>query len=189
MSEQKDREKRFVEELQHLLQSHNYKSIHSKIEDLKFSGKAGILPYLLDLLCGDCPESIKQDVLTLVGDLKLQACSEIIAEYIKKRKAGAYLSQLIASCWQSSLDFSGNLAIFTDCFVTENYQTALESFTLIEEMLWRTKADLILSCKQMLIERISEISTEKLTLYHELIKLLDEQKTASQEDFPDLYLN
>jgi hypothetical protein len=189
MSENKNQEKKIIDELRHAIHTNNYRVVHSMIEEIRTTGKVSYLPYLLDLLTTGCPESIKQDVLLLVGDLKLQECADTITGYIKNNKAGTHLAQLIASCWQSSLDFSNFLEIFTDCFITENYQTALESFTVIEEMLWRTKPELIASCRHILIDRVSEISAEKLPLYNELVKLLDTGRTAVQEDYPDLYLN
>jgi hypothetical protein len=189
MSENKHIDKRVSEEAQQILRSHNYKNVPLKIEEIKSKGKVSILPLLLDLLSGDAPDNIKQDVIMLIADLKKQECSSIVAEYIEKRSVGNYLSSLIASCWQSSLDYSNYLKIFTDCFITENYQTALESFTVIEEMLWRTNPDMIDSCRQMLINRSKEIASQKLLLYNELVKLLKLKRTASKEDFPDLFTN
>jgi hypothetical protein len=189
MSGEKNQEKKFVGETRQALQSHDYKKVHLKIEELKSTGKVSILPFLLDLLDSDCPELIKNDVIVLAGDLKYQGGVPVIVEYIRNRKAGIYLSQLIASCWQSSLDFSHDLEVFTDCFIVEDYQTALESFTVIEEMLWRAESQLVDSCKQMLMERINEVAPDKMTLYNELIKILEKSRTASAEDYPDLYPN
>ncbi len=189
MSENTNKEKKVIDEIRHALEMRNYKAVHHKIEELKTSGKESILPGLLDLLVTDCPESIKQDILTLTNELKHQGCVPIIIDYISNRKVGEYLSKLIESCWQSSLDFSNYLEVFADCFVTGNYQTALESFTVIEEMLWRSNAETIESCRHFLMNKLSEVATDKKTLFNELIKLLDEGRTANTEDFPDLYLN
>jgi len=189
MNDKKDQEKKVIVGIQHALNAHDYKSIHTKIEELKTTGKPGILPYLLDLLNTDCPETIKQDVLLLTGDLKDQGCVQILVDYIRNRKVGGHISQLIAACWQSSLDFSDELETFAESFVAGNYQTALESFTVIEEMLWRAKLETISSNRLFLAGRVSEIDPEKMALFNELLKILGEGKTANSEDYPDLYLN
>jgi hypothetical protein len=189
MSKQKDTDKNFILETRQALQSNDYHTINIKIQELKTTGKPSILPYLLDLLNSPCPDTIKQEVLLLVGDLKDQGCVEVLVGYIKMKKAGVYLSQLIASCWQSSLDFSAHLNIFAECFITGDYQTSLESFTVIEEMLWRCKAETIMSCLQILENRASEIKNEKKALFEELLKILEEGRTANSDEYPDLYLN
>jgi hypothetical protein len=186
MSENKEQEKKIIAEIQHVLQSHNYKRVHAKIEEIKTTGRPGIMPYLLDLLNTGCPEEIKQEVLLLISDLKDQGCVQILVDYIRNKKVGEYLSQLIASCWQSSLDFSNDIETFADCFITGNYQTALESFTVIEEMIWRLKAETILSCRLYLVNRTSEVGQEKMALFNELLKLLDEGRTANSEDYPEI---
>jgi hypothetical protein len=189
ISEMKDQDKNMIDGIQKAVNKHNYAKIHAKIDEIKSTGKPAILPYLLDLLNSDCPETIKQDVLLLTGDLKNQSCVQILVDYITNRKVGDHLNQLIAACWQSSLDFSNYLEAFAECFVREDYQTALEAFTVIEEMLWRTKASLLLSCREYLLGKSSEIAGEKEALFKELLKILDEGRTASSEEFPDLYAN
>jgi hypothetical protein len=189
MTKQKDGDKNFIMETRQVLQSNDYNTINLKIQELKRTGRPSILHYLLDLINSDCPDTIKQEVLVLVGDLKDQGCADILVGYIQMKKAGTYLSQLIASCWQSSLDFSAYLNVFAECFITGDYQTSLESFTVIEEMLWRSKPESITSCIQILESRESEIKKEKKPLYDELLKILEEGRTANSEEYPDLYLN
>jgi hypothetical protein len=189
MDDKKDKEKKFIDETKQALQSHNYRNVHMKIEELKATGKVSILPYLLDLLNTDYPESIKQEVLLLAGDLKYQGCVQVLIDYIRNRKVGKYLTQLIASCWQSSLDFSDYLEVFAECFIAGDYQTALESFTVIEEMLWRSKVDTITACRTYLESRSLEVEREKQPLFDELLKLLDDGRTANSDDYPDLYMN
>ena len=54
-------------------------------------------------------------------------------------------------------------------------------------MLWKTSEKSVSECKNILREHENEVDEEKTPLYHELIKLLTEQKSQNREDFPEMY--
>jgi hypothetical protein len=100
---------------------------------------------------------------------------------------GNYIGDVISSCWQSRLDFHAHLNTFATCFLYSDYQTSLEAFTVIEEMLWKSSNNQIESCKEILMKNDSKISDEKQPLYKELIKVIDQGKSNNQDMYPDLY--
>jgi hypothetical protein len=68
-----------------------------------------------------------------MNDLKDQSvCSEIITE-IKRPFMKETIAMLVASCWQSGLDYSGYCREMAEIFIKSDYVTALECFTVIEE--------------------------------------------------------
>ncbi len=169
------------------LSSSNSTIVLKKLNELKSTGNVSILSLILDLLSTSNSEAIKREVLIFVGQLKDQNCVPIVVEYIQSGKAGKDRAGLISACWQSGLDFSKYLTVFADDFITGDYQIALESFTVIEEMLWQTTNEMIQDCRQYLIDRQGKLQTEKQLLFKELIKVLDEGISHNAEDFPEFY--
>jgi hypothetical protein len=165
-------EQRFVKETAEQLSSTLDLRVIKKIHELKSNGKPIVLPLILDLLLKSRSDAVKNEVLILIGQLKDQACVPIIVTYVNFEKAGAHLANLISACWQSDLDFSKHLILFVDSFITGDYQVALEAFTVIEESLWRSTPEAITECHKYLSNRKEEIETEKILLFHELIKVL-----------------
>jgi hypothetical protein len=180
-------EKKFIQETKAALNSKDEKSVHTKLRELKESGNVYILPYMLDLLATSNSQVIIQEVLNIIKDLREPKCVPVIVDYIEKNKVGNHIGDIISSCWQSRLDFHSYLNTFAICFLHGDYQTSLEAFTVIEEMLWKSTEEQILSCREILVDNVGEISEEKQPLYRELIKILDEGKSENSEMYPDLY--
>ena len=180
-------ERKFILETKATLKSNDNKRILTKLRELKVSGNENILPFILDLLEISNSEDIIKEVLNFIRDLKDQKCVPVIIKYIDNRKVGDQLGEIISSCWQSRLDFHEYLNSFATCFLHGDYQTSLEAFTLIEEMLWKSTDKQIQSCRKVLLDNEREISEEKKPLYNELIKVLDEGRSANSELYPDIY--
>lgn len=181
-------EKKFVLETRTVLQSGEIGRIRAKIHDLKTSGRAAILPLVLDLLTRpNEEEEIIQDVIQLLCDLKEQSCAPVIIDYIRTRNMGDHLAGVLSACWQSRLDFSDYLPVFVDCFIKGNYRESLEAFTVIEEMLWKTKPEIAIESILELEKNQKQIDKEKMPLYRELIKVLNDGESYNRKDYPDIY--
>jgi hypothetical protein len=182
-------EKKFILETKIALRSKNDKQIIAKLRELKEIGNVNIFPFILELLESSNSADIIEEVLGIIRDLRDQRCVPVIVEYIEKNKTGVHLGGVISSCWQSRLDFHAYLNSFATPFIYGDYQTALEAFTVIEEMLWKSSDSQIMACRNILVENSHVITAEKKPLYHELIKVLDEGKSNNADNYPDLYEN
>ncbi len=181
-------QKKFILETRAVLQSGQVRAILGKLKELKSTGHAIILPYILDLLLPSAAEEdIAKEVLQLLCDLKEQDCAPVIAGYIREKDFGENLAGVLSSCWQSRLNFAEHLPVFVECFIKGDYQESLEAFTVVEEMLWQTKAETVEICRKMLVEAENTITKEKHPLFLELIKVLDSGESANREDYPDVY--
>jgi hypothetical protein len=179
--------KQFFKDAAEKLSSANSTIVLRKLSELKSTGNVTILRLILDLLSKSQPDAVIREVIAFIGQLKDQHGAQTVAEFVQSGKAGKSQSELISACWQSGLDFSNYLTIFADSFVSGNYQIALESFTVIEETLWKATEGMILECKQYLIDRQEKINTEKQLLYKELLKVLDEGTSHNAEDYPEFF--
>jgi len=169
---QSENEKKYIATTKAALASKDSKSVIAKIRELKINGKTSILYCVLDLLKSEQIEEIKVEIFNLISNLRDKDSVPIIVDYIKQLKGSDNLSQLIATCWQSQLDYSDYLETFADCFITGTYQDAIESFTVIEEMIIFSDGAKIEDCRLYLLNRQAEVNKEKQSLFIELIKIL-----------------
>jgi hypothetical protein len=180
-------EKKFIEATRKELQSADKKKVLSKIRELKSTGNVNILHLLLNLLNDNDSQEVKQAVISLVGDLREQACVPVIMDFINQNNQADFATDLVAACWQSRLNFSNHLDTVAECFVIGDYQMALESFTLIEESLWQSGDEHIHNCRHYLVNNVDDISNEKKPLFNELIHVLESGKSQNSDEYPELY--
>ena len=161
-------------ELEHILSSENFVRITRAIQQLRddppFVGAIGLLVTCYD---GSDNNSVKRLIKEFLNDLKDQtSCSEVMAELKKDLKPGT-LSMLVSSCWQSGLNYAGYSGDFAGLFLSGDYLTALECFTVIEssaENLSQAEKDAII---KILREGSQTGISEKKALVLELISVLE----------------
>jgi hypothetical protein len=161
-------------ELEHILNKENFVRISATIKMLRdespFAGAIGLLVAHYDKSDNS---SIKRLIREFLNDLKYQAsCSEIIDETRKDIKPDT-LRMLVSSCWQSGLDYADYSSDFAGLFLTGDYMTAIECFTVIESSVHKmTRAK-----KNEIIKTIREgspaVISEKTALALELISVLE----------------
>jgi len=162
-------------ELEHILNRDNFVKISSAIKALRdespFGGAIGLLVSFYDRTDN---HSIKRLIEEFLNDLKDQnSCREVVDELGKSLKPET-LRMLVASCWQSGLDYSGFVSDFAELFVSGDFATAIECFTVIESSSGHlTKAEKAALVGQ-LKKNASGVSGEKTALAMELLYFLEQ---------------
>lgn len=162
-------------ELEHILSKGNFVKINEAIKKLRdaspFSGAIGLLSSHYESTGN---QQIKELIAGFLNDLKDQSlCGEVVDE-IKKEFTWPTRSMLIASCWQSGLNYSGYMGDFAEMFISGDYATALECFTVIESSSGHlSKADKN-SLIRLLKDNASKVSGEKTALAMELLYFLEQ---------------
>ena len=117
-------------------------------------------------------QPVRKSVEEFINDIKDQsACNEIITEINKPWKPET-LRMLVASCWQSGIDYSEFLHNLAIIFATSDYLTAIECFTVIEESSEQITDDKLLELTKIIKEGSLNESEDKKKLSLELIKVL-----------------
>jgi hypothetical protein len=134
-----------------------------------FEGAIGLLASFYDKTEDN---SVRKIIEGFMNDLKDQSVrGEIITE-IRKPFKQSTISMLVASCWQSGLNYSEYSDDLVKIFLKSDYITALECLTVIEESVH----ELSLAKRNEIINFIQEYpvqsSNEKTGLTHELISIL-----------------
>lgn len=155
-------------------ESANTNLIIRTLYEVRNSGSVKILPVLLKMINNSSASEVNDEIIRLVSELKSPEAVPIIARSLKENDFGDYQNALVAACWQSGLDFSSHLKVFAELFIRGDYRTALEAFTVIEESLGNASEDEINSCIHFLKESESRVSEDKLPLYWELQKVVED---------------
>lgn len=138
-------------------------------EEEPFEGAIGLLASCYN---GNEAPEVRKAIKGFMNDLKdKELRSEVMSE-VKKSWKHETISMLVASCWQSGLDYSAFSAVLAEAFLKGDYQTAVECFTVIEEsvpLLSKKEKDEII---KVLDESRSHQSDEKKSLAAELISVL-----------------
>ena len=161
-------------ELEHILSRDNFVKISESIRILRnetpFSGAIGLLVAYYNE-SGNIP--VKRLISDFLNDLKEQSlCGEVVAE-IKKDIKPETLRMLVSSCWQSGLNYSGYTSDFADLFISGDYMTAIECFTVIESSVQNLTGPEKVSLIKQIREGASGNIGEKKALALELISVLE----------------
>jgi hypothetical protein len=167
------RSEKKLKELSSLLNKDNNNLIIEAIgllrEEQPFEGAIGLLAAYYNRTDNN---TIRKAIENFMNDLKDQTvCTEVIAEINKQWKHNT-ISMLVASCWQSGLNYSDYSPDFVKIFLKGDYVTAIETLTVIEEMVNKLSQ----AKKYELIKIINESPVfsinEKSELRNELIAIL-----------------
>jgi hypothetical protein len=168
MSKENKKNKELVEKLN----SGNNNLIFEALKEIKKEGTISIIPHLFDLINENTSDIIKKDIVGLICDIKVQSAAPLLVDAILTRKFGEYTSDVISIFWQSRLDFSKYLPVFVRIFIKEDYQTALEAFTVVEGAIPNMSIEIQKECIDILKTAEESITHMKRPLYEELIKVI-----------------
>ncbi|MDX2414472.1 MAG: hypothetical protein QNK33_04715 [Bacteroidales bacterium] len=132
----------------------------------------GIILLLKDIM-EDCDnDQVLTELTSFLNDLKDQSLATEVIEAIETTKSDLVQQKLIASCWQSGLDYSGHLDHFIDYSIKLSYLATLECYSVIEE--WANEADENSKTiwRKSLQLSLNDQSKEKKNLIKAIISLL-----------------
>jgi hypothetical protein len=135
-----------------------------------FEGAIALLASFYDQ-CTEKP--LLKTIEGFFNDVKDKAARAEVINEIRKPWKHNTISMLVASCWQSGLDYSDYLADFVRTFLKADYATSIECMTVIEESVQnstRAGKDEIIN---IILESPQAFMNEKNVLVHELMAILE----------------
>jgi hypothetical protein len=155
------------------LASANAEKVIDTIEKLRDSAIIEVVPDLVELLHTSRNPEVKSELVALLNDLKKQESAAFVVESIKNKKYINELDILVASCWQSGLNYNEYIGDFINVLIQSSFQVAFEAFTVIENNLEGLSPENSLKYTDRLKLAINEISADKKALVVELIKMFE----------------
>jgi len=168
------RSEKKLNDLTLILNKGNNKSIAEAIELLRNEQPfEGAIELLTSLYNRTEDLSVRKTIEGFMNDLKDQtACKEVINE-IRKDLKPETISMLVASCWQSGLDYSEYSADFARTFLKSDYVGAVECLTVIEESSEDLTSDKKEEIKKIIADNPISPRNEIVVLIAELLSILD----------------
>jgi len=146
--------------------------IMTAIREIGHHGNIRMLPYLFKLMKPSTHEIIRQGIIMLISEIKVQEAAPYVVAALEHAQLGNDFTPLVAACWQSSLDFSEHIPVFIRIFMDGDYQTSVEAFSVIEESIMNASPDMQKKCIKMLDGFSENVSKEKYPLFRELVKVV-----------------
>ena len=167
-----DQEKKYYNEIAARLRSENKTEVLDAIKELRHTGTPKHIPLIIALFNKKTASEVRESVHRFLSDLKSQEVVPVLVQEIEKGDFGEDLPQIMADCWESGLNFSNHLPVFTEIFITGNYQTSLEAFTVIEYSLHDANTQIKEESIRLLEDKKEMIAEDKNSLYTELLRIL-----------------
>jgi hypothetical protein len=157
------------------LESSDISTVITAIHEIKNSGSVNILPVLFKMINRNTDVTVRTEIFSLLSEIRSKEAVPIIVEAMEMNDYGDYLPSFLAACWMSGLDFSRYLCFFSNLFIREDYQSAIEAFTVIEESLPHATDIEIAACIHFLKDADCMVNDAKMPLYKELRKVVEGQ--------------
>jgi hypothetical protein len=122
------------QEILRKLESSRRELVDQAIEEIKATGDPGVLPALVGMLARAREAYLVSHLTTLLADVKEEGLAALLAGQLAAEEPGEGRANLLRVCWESSLDFSGYLEVFARLLLDEDFVTALEASTVIENL-------------------------------------------------------
>ncbi len=152
------------QEIKDRLHSGRQEVILETIKKLRHSGNRDIIPEIIDLISSDFSDEVTNACAGLLNDLKDKKSAGMIPEAILQNRHRKNLDRIVASCWQNGLDYSPYIDLFIDLVIEEDFMTALESFSVVEQNIHALSVEEREIKAAYLQGRISETDSEKSLL-------------------------
>jgi hypothetical protein len=156
-----------------ILRSGNTTAIVDTIHEIRMKGSITILPELFDLLLVSENEEIIRACSSLMNDLKNKESVQYLVTALKNDKYKPVRQIMVSACWQNGLDYHGDVQLFAEIFLSDDYPTAIEAFTVIENSLGELDDSEILLLTDKLNRGINLAKKDKRDLIRDLLTVIN----------------
>lgn len=143
----------------------------SALQRVKEIGNKAYLPLLFELLMANSEVEIQKEIKNILANLKDKEAVPVLAEALQEKKYQTIRKDLTTACWQNGLDFSLFMEVFIDIIVDEEFDTAFEAFTVIENFEHFPPSEIHEKLKIIMASALRRTSEQKQYLLEELLKM------------------
>ncbi len=156
------------------LMSKDEQVIIQAVEFIHEKGNVDYIPHLVFCYTNNASGDVKKKITNLLNDIKDARVAPVMVEMLKKHNPDEVTSMLLTACWSSGIDYAPFLPVFCDMVISEDYMTAFEALTVIDNMEGKPETALIKSCLEKAKQAaISDKGPKKRPIYTELVAVLE----------------
>lgn len=165
------------------LGSNDIEQVVEAIERIKTEGDLSIIPELLDILLLCKEPVIITNITSLLSDIKDSGFKTILMEKLIQASNNSEKSNLLRICWESAIDFSEYIDVFLDILLKDDFISALEASTVIENLSDNLPEEKIKGA----IEQIKALPADddKAFLFESVLSRLEEMLVSQKEKEDD----
>ncbi|MDA3823588.1 MAG: hypothetical protein PF450_13395 [Bacteroidales bacterium] len=136
MEENKEEQKIKAQEVQKnqisILRSGNSKAILSTLEEIRNEGPISVLPEIFELMLITEDKELISACLALLSDLKSSDAVPVLITALQDKNYIPIRHLITSACWQNGLDYHENIHVFSKIIQEDDFLTAIEAFTVVE---------------------------------------------------------
>jgi hypothetical protein len=155
------------------LNSDKENTVLRTIQTLRNTGSIHYIPEILRVLSSSDNENIEKELVRFLADIKDPGAIPFIIRGLKDKDLRNARAPIISACWQSSLDYRNELPLFVKIFLEEDYTTAIECFSVIEEAAMEMESESVADVRELVMDGLDQVSEDKKPLARELIRSLE----------------
>lgn len=142
------------------------------IDEISENGNSDYLPALIDILNSHKSDTVKNNIIKILSEVKQTNAVPIIINAIENPKLSNIKETLVRVCWENGLDYTNYFSTFIDLLINGDYMTAFEAYTVIDS----TEGTISKTSSQQYIEQLKDalpsVGEERQTLIHHIIQFL-----------------
>ncbi len=147
-------------------------TVVSALEEIKVRGNIAYLPLMFDVLNSQPDEQVENEILKILGTLKIQEAAPVMAEALQSEQYRSIRKQMATACWQNGLDYKNYLPVFVDLVINEDWETGFEAFTVIENLEKLPDQEVIDLSASKIERALPEVSGKKRYFLQEILILI-----------------
>lgn len=120
------------EDLLKQLASNDHAAVLQAMVKLERAGNINDLPSIIRIMSGITEASLIKEFTYFLSNVRSVQAPAILAQFLADPDFANIRVELVRACWESDLDYTPHLMLFTRLFIAGDYMLALEAFTVIE---------------------------------------------------------
>lgn len=168
------------------LESNSEKEISKSLAALKTAGNSKVLVPLANLLLTTTNDpKVSSEILEVFSSLKDSSAVDEVMAIVKNDKYTSIRQQILATIWNTQLDYSYHIADFVEIACEGDLLEALDCLTIMEGLTGPYEERHVLECQLLLKEFVEDNTPKderKMQMISEIAMLIKDFMTLESDD-------
>jgi hypothetical protein len=153
--------------------SANENEVIAAIEKIGAQGNKFYIPLLFDLLLSKPGIEVEQEILKLLGTIKVKESVSAFIDALNDLKYKSIYKEILAACWQNGLEFHDYLPLFVKIVIEYEWETAFEAFTVVDNLEFLPDQKIVDQTRRMILGALNTIPENKEYFLREILAKID----------------
>ena len=155
------------------LNDRDERKVIGALKRIPHEGSPEVIQPMLYLLAQEPSQEVQLLLQKTLFNLKDPACTDKLIDALEDKKLSEIKAEVLTCIWQSGLDVSESLNLLIDIAISDDFMTAVEVLTIVDNM--EGYPEHLLSDNISKLDKALEDKSEKVGLYGNLRQILLEK--------------